>query len=258
VQAARISLAGEITMRLTLWSLLAASLICAPAWAADNKDNKDSKDNKSQTKPSDKGDSRTSPAVEKTRKKLEDTKIDHKDCDFKDEPLESVLKKLVTENAEVSFYFDNSVARHKAITFTLKDDKPLKDVLDEMFKRYDIGYVIHRKDKEADRYDGWLLIKGGNERGDEMSKDAKKDAKPAKPSSGDKPAAGDKPAKSGDSKPADTISDEDRAASKLKNAKKFLEMNLKADAREYCEEIIKKYPKTKAAEEAKEMLEKLK
>src|SRR5437660_11155550 len=104
-------------MRRILWTFLAASLLAAPAWAADNtkdnKDSKDNKDNKGQTKPSDKADSKSSPAVERTRKKLEENKVDKKDCEFKDEPLESVLKKLLTENAEVSFYFDNSVARHK-------------------------------------------------------------------------------------------------------------------------------------------------
>jgi hypothetical protein len=233
----------------TLWIVLAAALLVTPAWPDGGKDSKDSKTQKA----SDKGETKDA-VVNKTRKKLEETKIDPKDCDFKDEPLESVLKKLVKENAELSFYFDNSVARHKPITFTLKDEKPLKEVLDELFKKYDIGYLIHRKDKENDRYDGWLLIKSGNERGDEIAKDAKKDAKSAKhAASGEKPAA-EKPAKPADS----TVTDEDRAASKLKNAKRFLDMNLKSDAKEYCEEIIKKYPKTKAAEEAKELLEKLK
>ncbi len=51
---------------------------------------------------------------------------------------------------------------------------------------------------------------------------------------------------------------ETAAANKLKKAKEFLDDGKKADAREWCEEIIKKYGKTKAAEDAKQMLEELK
>jgi hypothetical protein len=47
------------------------------------------------------------------------------------------------------------------------------------------------------------------------------------------------------------------AASKLKAAKLLQSEGKTADARDYCEEIIKKYPDTKAAEEAKTLLEKL-
>lgn len=232
----------------TLAMIVTALLIAYPISAADNSKDKD------KDKPAAKSDAKESAAVTKAKQKLAETRIASADCDFKDEPLESVLKKLVKESAELSFYFDNGVPRHKSITYTLKEEKPLKDVLDEMFKKYDLGYVIHRKDKEADRYEGWLLIKLSNERGDEGSgKDAKKESKPAKGAAADKSSgSSDKP-----SKPSE-VGDEDRAAAKLKRARTFVEMGLKDDAKEYCEEIIKKYPKSKAAEEAKELLEKLK
>jgi hypothetical protein len=243
---------GGITMQRLLITLASALLILTPALADNAKDSKDTKD----TKPATKAEGKDAAAVAKTRKKLEETIIEPADCNFKDEPLEDVLKKIVKEAAEVSFYFDNGVARHKVMNYTLKEKKSVKDVLDEMFKKYDLGYLIHRKDKEADRYEGWVQIRLSNERGDEISKDAKdpkKDAKTTKPSTSDKGTA-EKPLK-----PAETLnSDEDKAAAKLKNAKKFLDMDLKGDARDYCEEIIKKYPKTKAAEEAKALLEKLK
>jgi hypothetical protein len=48
------------------------------------------------------------------------------------------------------------------------------------------------------------------------------------------------------------------AASKLRSAKALLKLGKQEKAREYCEEIIKKYPKTKAAIEATELLKKLK
>jgi hypothetical protein len=46
------------------------------------------------------------------------------------------------------------------------------------------------------------------------------------------------------------------AASKLRSAKALLKLGKQEKAREYCEEIIKKYPKTKAASEATELLKK--
>jgi hypothetical protein len=53
---------------------------------------------------------------------------------------------------------------------------------------------------------------------------------------------------------------ETAAANKLKKAKEFLQAGKKADACEWCEEILsnKKYARTKAAEEAKRLLEELK
>jgi S1-C subfamily serine protease len=60
---------------------------------------------------------------------------------------------------------------------------------------------------------------------------------------------------------AKTVSPEElaetRAARKLKNAREFLKFGQEKDAREYCEEILAQYPKTKAAVEAKELLDQL-
>lgn len=59
-------------------------------------------------------------------------------------------------------------------------------------------------------------------------------------------------------KPGSEETDETRAAQKLRFAKKFFNDAHYADATEYCEEIVKRWPKTKAAEEAKGLLEKIK
>jgi hypothetical protein len=56
----------------------------------------------------------------------------------------------------------------------------------------------------------------------------------------------------------DPDKDEKAAARKLKAAKAFVDDGKKDDAREYCEEILKKFPSSKAAEEAKELLQRLK
>jgi hypothetical protein len=53
------------------------------------------------------------------------------------------------------------------------------------------------------------------------------------------------------------LSDEDRARTKLKQARLFLEDGQKADAADYCRHILAKYPQAVAAAEAKEILAKL-
>lgn len=104
-----------------------------------------------------------SPIVEKTRKKL-DNKVT---VNFTDEPLKNVITEL-KEKAEVSFRLDNKGGVSGNMSFTYKaEDKPLKDVLDEMFNGKGLGYVIHRKQNNSDRYEGYIDIVQGNQRGDE-------------------------------------------------------------------------------------------
>jgi TolA-binding protein len=54
--------------------------------------------------------------------------------------------------------------------------------------------------------------------------------------------------------PADA---EKLAASKLKQARALFDDGKAADARDYCNDILKKYPDTKAAEEAKSLLKQM-
>jgi S1-C subfamily serine protease len=79
-------------------------------------------------------------------------------------------------------------------------------------------------------------------------------ATPEKPSPAKKP---EKPAT-----PAKTESPEERAerlaSVKLQRAKDFAEDGNKKDALKFCEDLLKDYPKTKAAEEAKVFIERLK
>jgi hypothetical protein len=63
-----------------------------------------------------------------------------------------------------------------------------------------------------------------------------------------------KPAQTADQTPPDA---EKLAASKLKQAQALMDDGKPSDARDFCEEILKKYPETKAAETAKELLEKI-
>ena len=112
-----------------------------------------------------------SPIVAKTRKKL-DTKIT---VGFKDERLQDVVKEL-EEKAEVKFRLDtkNGVSQNMQFTYSA-EDKSLKEVLHEMFKGKSLGYIIHRKQNNNDRYEGYIEIVQGEQRGDDV---------PAKGSSG--------------------------------------------------------------------------
>jgi hypothetical protein len=198
-------------------------------------------------KPGDKS-AEESNIVKKAREKLA-TKVD---VDFKDTRLEDCMLEL-EKSTELKFYYGLGVSKNQAVTYTAKD-KPAKDVLHEMFKDRGLGYIIHRKAKEGDRYEGWIQVVQGDERGDE-GKPEKTAAKPAK-------GAAKTPAKSDTPKKAEPVSDaemaEKLAASRLKQAKAFLEDGQKEDAKDYLEQVLSKYPKTKAAVEAKELLEKLK
>jgi hypothetical protein len=194
-------------------------------------------------KPTDKK-PKDSPAAASTRKKLE-TKIS---VDYKDERLEDILKDLKAKVENLSIWTDNAGGVSNNTTITCKaNDKPLAEVLDEMFKNNDLGYLIGQtKDK---RYDGWLIIKKGKYRGDEEI---------PKTTAKDPPKEKDK-LKPPDKKPPESAGDksEQEAASKLKYAKKLQEEGVVDKAKERYQEIVKKYPKTEAAKEAQKLLDKL-
>jgi hypothetical protein len=182
--------------------------------------------------------------------------------------MQDVLEEF-EKQTELKFRRLAGVSGNTAVTYSAKE-KPLKNVLDEIFKPMGLGYVIHRKENASDRYEGYIDVLQGDQRGDDMpKKDAKADSKkPAKPEP-KKPAKSDKgEATTGgeaeknaepEKKPAaDPDRNEKAAASKLKTAKQFLEDKMNQDAIEYLEDIVKKYGDTKAAAEAKELLAKLK
>lgn len=185
------------------------------------------------------------PLVQAARKKL-DTKIT---IDIKDESMLREALEEIKDQSGLSYTNDFGISLNQRIPGYKASDKPVKEVLDQILKKPMLGYVIVTK--AGDRQEGWIKITGNAEqRGDE--KPTKDTAKP-EPKPKPKPEAKPEPKPDSDADAA-----EKAAASKLKQAKNFAELKQYDDAREYCEQIIKKYPKTKAAEEAKELLEKLK
>jgi len=108
-------------------------------------------------------------------------------------------------------------------------DKPLDTVLDEVFKTTGLGYVV--LSKEGERSDGWLKITRGKERGYEPGTEPKELPVPA----------------------ADPVK-EAAATEKLDLAKKYIAEGKPDDARVMLNYVLKKYPDTKAATEAKRLV----
>lgn len=111
-------------------------------------------------------DKKDSPLVAKTRKKLE-AKIT---VNFTDERLKDVVAELEKE-AEVKFRLDSKGGVSGNMSFTYKaEEKSVKAILAEMFKGKGLGYVIHRKQNNNDRYEGYIDIVQGDQRGDDIKK----------------------------------------------------------------------------------------
>lgn len=187
-----------------------------------------------------------------TRKKLQ-TKIT---VEFKDAQLEDATKELkqLVEDAgggSLSFQFDLGVSRNLNVTYSGKD-KTLAEALDGMFQKNGLGYVVVSLEK--DRYDGWLKIKQGKERGYPVGQaPAAKGPDKEKPqTTPEKPVVKDKPPV------AEGDKAEQIATARLSLAKDIIETGKIAKGKEWLEEIVKMYPATKAAAEAKKLLAKLK
>ena len=100
------------------------------------------------------------PAAAKTRKLLKE-KIT---VDFKDLRLEDCLDEIKEQVKGLKIVLDTKggVSRNQTINFAAKD-KTVEEVLDGMFKKNGLGYLVISKKNNA--YDGALQIKKGKERG---------------------------------------------------------------------------------------------
>jgi hypothetical protein len=102
----------------------------------------------------------------KTRKLLK-TKIE---VDFKDTRLEDAMEEIKEQVKGFRFLLDTKggVSRNQPITYKAKG-KPVEEVLDEMFKKPELGYFVISKKGNA--YDGLVQVRKGKERGYEKKKD---------------------------------------------------------------------------------------
>jgi hypothetical protein len=224
--------------------------------------------------------SKDSPAAAATRKKLQ-AKVS---VDFKDAKMSEIAKELKDKvkdatGQELSIVLDNvgGVSNNLTVPKYQAKDKTVAEILDEMFKPLDMGYIVISKEYKnyKGRYDGWVLFVKGKERGyaegiepketpakdkaktsdkDKVAKDKAKtdDKDKAKTQEKDKATAEDKDKGGGEDKM------EAQAASALKLSKDRIKLGLKAKAKESLQDLIKHYPKTKAAEEARELVKTLK
>jgi hypothetical protein len=94
--------------------------------------------------------------------------------DYKETRLAEVVDDLKQQVEGLGIRLDTKggVSMNQTVTYKA-DDKPLDEVLDGMFKKNDLGYIIISKPKDA--YDGTLLIKKGKERGYPQGQEPGKD-----------------------------------------------------------------------------------
>jgi len=170
-----------------------------------------------------------SPAAERTRTKLLPVKVT---VEAKKVPLRDVLKEFAAQvemqtDRPVMWTYAADVPAGTPVTYTCSE-KPLVKALDELFTPLKLGYVIVSEDDQP--RDGWVRIIKGTDRGT---------------------------AANGTTTPAGDDDDEKKAATRLGIAREQLDKGRKATARAVLNGVIEKYPKTKAAAEAKALLEKL-
>jgi hypothetical protein len=199
------------------------------------------------------------PKAAATRKKLDKkVTVEYKDTLFRD-----VMDDL-KDQADVTFLPDtkNGVNLNLKVTYKAKD-KSLEDVLNAVSDKAETGwYIISNK---VDGYDGSIRITRSKERGYKAGTEPDKTAsapkekpdktKPAtkEPAEKPKPAAKDNPDKT--TKPEEDADETERVAGRrLKLAKELQDDGKAEKAHDVLQEIVKKYPKTKAAEEAQKLL----
>jgi hypothetical protein len=196
--------------------------------------------------------------------------------DYTDMSLREVVEDLKTQIQGLPMRIDakGGVSGNIKITYSAKD-KPLEAVLDGMFKKNGLGYFV--LSKQGDSEDGSIFITNrGTERGYRSGEEPDKTAK-GKSKDDDKTAMKDKKGKPGgkdkgdakerkaakdkadaaDKNDDDPDKQEEAATRKLTFAQTLAEDGKTARAKARLEEIIEKYPKTKAAVAAKELLKKL-
>ena len=191
-------------------------------------------------------------------------------------PLKEILEDISGQLQDlklgpISAQYDIGISGNTRTSLSVKD-VAAEEALDKLFGSLELGYIVVSKDK--DRYDGWIKIVKGNARGYEAGmepKDAPKPADPKKPDPKTDPKAEVKPDPKtevkpdpktdpkADTKPTEADDEDEKAAiSKLESAKKLIADEKADDAKKLLKYVAKFYPKTKAATEAKKLLDEMK
>lgn len=156
-------------------------------------------------------------------------------ADFKDVSLRDVLKEFAGQvqmdkefNRPVMWTYADPALGDKKITYKC-EEKELYKALEEVCDKLKLGFFVVSQEEHP--RDGWVKITAGKERGFGT-------------------LAGT---------PAPKVEDEDetKAAARLATAKDQIDKGRTATAKAVLSGIVEKFPKTKAAAEAKALLEKL-
>ena len=215
-------------------------------------------------------------AAEFTRTKKLKGKVS---VEAKNLPLKEILADISgqLEDAKlgpISAHYDIGISGNTRTDLMVKD-LSAEDALDKLLGSLELGYVV--VSKKGDRYDGWIHIVKGKARGYEPGMEPKDAAKPTDPKKPDPKPVDPKPEVKPDPKPVDpkpevkpdpkptdpkpaepADEDEKAAAVKLDSAKKLIADQKADDAKKLLKYVVKFYPKTKAAEEAKKLLDEMK
>jgi len=149
--------------------------------------------------------------------------------------------------------------------FTVKaKDEALEDVLDKLLKEKNWGYYV-QVGPPGSQDDGAIMLVSKPWRGtpEEEPKGGKKEEKTAKKEEkGKKEVAKKEPTEKKEpaektEKKEPVSDDETLAGRRVDLAENYIADGKKEKAQEILEDVVKKYPDTKAAEKAKKMLEKL-
>lgn len=214
-------------------------------------------------------------AAEFTRTKKLKGKVS---VEAKNQPLKEILSDISGQLEDlklgpISAHYDIGISGNTRTDLAVKD-VTAEEALDKLLGSLELGYVV--VSKKGDRYDGWIHIVKGKARGYEPGMEPKDAAKPADPKKEemkkDDPKTPPKPDTKPDPKPevkpetkpdpAKTTEadaeDEKAAVSKLESARKLIADEKADDAKKLLKYVTKFYPKTKAAAEAKKLLDEMK
>jgi TolA-binding protein len=186
----------------------------------------------------------------------------------KDIPLKEIIADISSQLEElklgpISVSYDTGLSGNTKTSLNVKD-KPAEEALAEVLKNLGLGFTVISKEK--DRYDGWVRVsKAEPEPATKPMETTKKPTEPVKPPEPKKPEE-TKPAEpvkpmpkpkpmEAEATPEEIAEDEAQALKRLDLAKKHISEGEKADAQELLKYILKRYPKSKSAPEAKKLLD---
>jgi TolA-binding protein len=187
----------------------------------------------------------------------------------KDVPLKDIIADISSQLEDlklgpISVTYDSGLSGNTKTTLNVKD-LPAEEALAEVLKK--LGLCFSVISREKDRNDGWIRVSKVDAESVTKPADTTKpktlenkftepkrptETKPVEPVA--KSVDKLKPAEP-EATPEEIAEDESQALKRLDLAKKHIAEGEKADAQELLKYILKRYPKSKSAPEAKKLLD---